>query len=278
MHLDVHALRDFYYRSHLGRAVQKAVRDRMIAKWGQVGGLTIAGYGFAVPLLRPFLPQAARVIGLMPAPQGVMHWPADGDNHSVLCDEARWPLPNDSIDRLVLLHGLETSEHPLALLDEVHRVLAPKGIVSFVVPSRGGVWARSDATPFGFGRPYSRGQMERLLAETGFVRLRHEAALFFPPSSRRFWLRSARSLEKLGARLMLERLGGVLIVDAMRRDTPAPGGLRVTTRHPLRVLGGVPQGGALPALPRAQPDATTGARTDAPCPKAVPPTDSPSRA
>ncbi|MEZ5752641.1 MAG: hypothetical protein R3D60_11955 [Paracoccaceae bacterium] len=86
MHLDVHALRDFYYRSHLGRAVQKAARphDR---EMGAGRRLTIAGYGFAVPCCGPSC-RKLRVIGSQRPCRRVMHWPADGDNHSVLCDEA----------------------------------------------------------------------------------------------------------------------------------------------------------------------------------------------
>ncbi len=248
MHLDVHLLRDFYYRTQLGRAAQKGVRDHLIERWGDARGLTIAGYGFAVPLLRPFLPNARRVIGLMPAPQGVMHWPSDGANHSVLTDEARWPLANDSVDRLVMMHGLETSDHPLALLDEAFRVLAPQGRALVIVPNRSGLWARRDATPFGFGRPYTRGQLERLLEEGGFVPTAHTSALYFPPSPRHFWLRSARALERVGRRFGPERLGGVLMVEAIRRDmAPTRPGLRAEERRPLRVLAGVPQGGALPA-------------------------------
>ncbi len=248
MHLDVHLLRDFYYRTELGRAAQKGVRDQVVALWGPARGMTVAGYGFAVPLLRPFLAEATRVIGLMPGPQGVMHWPADGANHSVLVDEARWPLANDSVDRLVLMHGLETSDHPAALLDEAHRVLAPQGRALIIVPSRTGFWAMRDATPFGFGRPYSRGQIERLLTECAFVPSGHSSALFFPPSERRYWLRSARTIERLGRRYALERLGGVLMVEAIRRDAaPTRPGLRAEARRPLAVLEGVPKGAGQPA-------------------------------
>jgi SAM-dependent methyltransferase len=256
MHLDVHLLRDFYYRSELGRAAQKGVRDQVVALWGDARGLTVAGYGFAVPLLRPFLGHAARVIGLMPGPQGVMHWPADGPNHSVLVDEARWPLANDSVDRLVMLHGLETSDRPAALLDEAHRVLAPQGRALVIVPSRTGFWARRDATPFGFGRPYSRQQIERLLIDCAFVPSGHTSALFFLPSEHHFWLRSARTIERLGRRYALERLGGVLMIEAIRRDAaPTRPGLRAEVRRPLAVLEGVPQGTAQPAwrLPSAVP-------------------------
>jgi SAM-dependent methyltransferase len=246
MHLDVQILRDFYYRSQLGRAAQKGVRDQVAALWGDARGLAVAGYGFAVPLLRPFLEQAERVVGLMPGPQGAMHWPADGDNHSVLCEEARWPLANDSIDLLVMMHGLETSQHPLAVLDEAHRVLAPQGRLLAIVPNRSGFWARRDATPFGHGRPYSRGQIAALLSEAGLVPTGHSAALYFPPSGKGAVLRSARALERLGRRWAPEALGGVLLVEAIRRDT-APRGLRVSDRRPLRLLEGVPQAGAQPA-------------------------------
>jgi hypothetical protein len=40
----------------------------------------VVGFGFAVPLLRPYLAEARRVIGLMPGPQGVMPWPPGMEN------------------------------------------------------------------------------------------------------------------------------------------------------------------------------------------------------
>ena len=153
MHLDVLDLRNFYYRTQLGRVAQRAIRDRVTALWPPMAGQTVAGYGFAVPLLRPYLDGARRVIGLMPAPQGVMGWPAGEPNLSVLCEEARWPLATGFVDRLVLLHGLETSDNPGAVLEEAHRVLGPGGRALFIVPNRTGLWSRRDGTPFGFGRP-----------------------------------------------------------------------------------------------------------------------------
>ena len=155
MHLDVLDLRNFYYRTQLGRVAQRAIRDCVVALWPPAQGQTVAGFGFAVPLLRPYLASARRVIGLMPGPQGVMAWPAGMANVSVLCEETEWPLPTGMVDRLVLLHGLETSEQPSAVLEECYRVLGPGGRALFIVPNRSGLWARRDGTPFGFGHPYS---------------------------------------------------------------------------------------------------------------------------
>jgi hypothetical protein len=104
MHLDVHDIREFYYRSTLGRAAQGVIRGELQRLWPEAKGQNVVGFGFAVPLLRPFLGEARRVIGLMPGPQGVMPWPAGQPNISVLCEDHLWPLATGSVDKLVLLH------------------------------------------------------------------------------------------------------------------------------------------------------------------------------
>lgn len=242
MHLDVIDLRQFYYRTQLGRIAQKAVRERMLEWWPSARGETVVGFGFAVPLMRPYLADARRVIGVMPAEQGVMPWPAGLDNVSLLCREGLWPVQTGQADKLICLHGLETSEHPASVLDECQRVLAPGGRALFVVPNRSGLWARRDVTPFGFGRPYSLGQLERQLEDFDFIPERHAAALFSPPSEQRFWLRSADMLEKLGTKLSRNRAGGVILLEASKR-VPArrKPGLAERARLPLRVLDGLPQ-------------------------------------
>lgn len=240
MHLDVLDLRNFYYRSPLGRAAQKAVRDQVVAFWPQARDKTVVGFGFAVPLLRPYLADARRVIGLMPAPQGVMPWPAGMPNVSVLCEEVLWPIATGSVDRLVMLHGLETSEQPSALLDEASRVLDDGGRALFIVPNRAGLWARRDATPYGFGRPYTPGQLDAQLRRHGFVPEAHRAALFQPPSSQRFWLRTGPFWERLGQRLPARFAGGVLMVEASKQVGPKPrAGLPEAVRRPVRALEGL---------------------------------------
>lgn len=249
MHIDVLDLRNFYYRTRLGRVAQRAIRDQMVALFPPTAGETVVGFGFAVPLLRPYLGEARRVIGLMPGPQGVMSWPAGMPNVSVLCEETLWPVPTGSADRLVLLHGLETSDNPTAVLEEAHRVLAPGGRALFVVPNRAGLWARRDVTPFGFGRPYSGGQLEAQLRAHGFMPERSMTSLFAPPSESRFWLKSSNFWESFG-RALPWLAGGVLMVEASKQVyAPTRGGLGAKVRRPMRVLEGV--GAAV-----SQPDLT----------------------
>ena len=240
MHLDVQDLRNFYYRSTLGRAAQAAIRGRLTEIWPEAKGQTVVGFGFAVPLLRPYLADARRVIGLMPGPQGVMQWPAGMPNVSVLTEETLWPIETGHVDKLVVMHGLETSQRPSALLEECWRVLGPGGRVVFVVPNRAGLWSRTDRTPFGFGRPYTATQLENQLRAHQFEPEQHGSALYMPPSFRRFWLKSGSLIEKTGQRLPTIMAGGVLMIEATKKMTP-PGGTVVKNpaRRPIQVLDGV---------------------------------------
>jgi SAM-dependent methyltransferase len=238
MHLDVIDLRAFYYRTSLGRAAQRALQEALRGLWPATAGMSVVGFGFAAPMLRPFLKDARRVLALMPGQQGVMPWPAGGPNVCALVEETRWPLAAATVDRLIVAHGLETCDQPDALLDEIWRVLAPGGQVIFIVPNRAGLWAMRDVTPFGFGRPYSFGQLETLLRKHRLAPERHAAALYAPPSHRKFWLQTAHLWEKLGRPRLL---AGALIVEASKQvyARPPASGVKVAVPGPLEVLEGL---------------------------------------
>ncbi len=244
MHLDVLDLRNFYYRTQLGRVAQKAIRDRVVGLWpageSEIAGLTVAGYGFAVPLLRPYLASARRVIGVMPAQQGVMPWPAGMPNVSVLSEETRWPLETGLVDRLVMMHGLEMSDQSEALMEEAWRVLGPGGRALFIVPSRTGLWAPNESTPFGFGRPYTLRQLDAQARRAGFVPERHAGALFIPPSQRRFWLRSAQMWEGIGQKIPGFLAAGVVMLEVSKQvHAKRQTGLGAAVKKPLSVLEGM---------------------------------------
>ncbi len=164
MHPDVLELRAFY-ASALGSVARRLLAGRIRARWRSANGAQLMGLGYAVPYLGMFRGEAARLGALMPASQGAVAWPASGNGQTVMVEEALLPLPDASIDRLLAVHCLEASERTGALLREMWRVLTPEGRLLLIVPNRRGVWARMDSTPFGHGRPYSRGQLERLLRE-----------------------------------------------------------------------------------------------------------------
>jgi SAM-dependent methyltransferase len=238
MFADVVDLRDFY-ASRLGQVARRMIRRRIRLIWPDLAGMRMLGLGYATPYLRPFLAEAERVIAFMPAGQGVLAWPAEGPNAVALSDEGELPLPSFSMDRVLLVHGLEFSEQVRPLLKEVYRVLAGGGRLLVVVPNRRGIWARVDATPFGQGHPYTPGQLSHLLREESFTPERNAAALYLPPTGSRMMLRSAGAWEQVGER-WFTTFAGVSIVEATKQIYAKPTPARKLRRRPVYLP--VPQG------------------------------------
>ena len=214
MSLDVVDLRAFYGRP-LGSAVRRLLTRRIRARWRNVQGAHLMGLGFAVPYIGMFRGEAACLGALMPATQGALVWPASDHVQSVLVEEAMLPLGDASLDRLLAVHCLEAAERSGPLLREIWRVLKPEGRLLLIVPNRRGVWTRLDITPFGHGRPYSRGQLERLLNDALFTPLEWTGALYMPPIDRQWVGRWSTVFERVGARLW-PGFAGVMIVEARK--------------------------------------------------------------
>ncbi|HEX2147848.1 MAG TPA: class I SAM-dependent methyltransferase, partial [Pseudorhizobium sp.] len=173
-----------------------------------------------------------RSFAFMPAGQGAVNWPVGERSTTALVFDEELPLPDSSVDRVLLVHSLEFAENPRETLKELWRVLAPGGRLVIVVPNRRGVWARMEHTPFGSGRPYSRGQLTSLLRETNFTPGASAEALFFPPSRIRTVLRFRNVLERIGRRFW-PVFSGVIIVEAQKRLYQ---GLPVAARASRRVF------------------------------------------
>lgn len=214
MHLDVTELVEFY-SSSLGRLAQQILAQRIKNIWPDVRGLSVLGLGYAVPFLSLYKEQADRIGAFMPAGQGVVTWPDGGPYLSVLVEEDHFPMTDASADRVLLVHGLEMSETVGALLREVWRILTPEGRLLIVVPNRRGVWARLDSTPFGYGRPYSTGQLKSLLHGAMFEQITSVPAVFVPPVNMKYLLKSAHAWEKLGGKLW-PAFSGMLLVEARK--------------------------------------------------------------
>ena len=209
MYLDITELQAFY-ASPLGRTAQMLVRARLIEAWPDFGGGVTMGFGYAGPLLRGLEGTRPPVL-LMPAEQGVAHWPRGQPNRAALADADYLPLADASVDRLVVMHAMEHAENTRKLLREFWRVLTPAGRIMVVVPHRGSPWSFSERTPFGHGRPYSVRQASRLLGDALFEPLGWRGALYGPPAG----VRLLRWAERPGARLW-PRMAGVLLVEATK--------------------------------------------------------------
>jgi SAM-dependent methyltransferase len=223
--MDVVDLREFY-ASPLGQASRRLIARRIRSRWSDLNGATVLGLGYATPYLDLFRQQARAVIGFMPAEQGVVHWPSEGPSATALVDEVELPILDSSVDFVLVVHGLELTDHLSDMLREIWRVLAPQGRTLLIVPNRRGVWARFDSTPFGHGRPFSQLQLAQMLREAKFSPLGWSNALFVPPLQHSYLIRSAPAWERLG--IWLSRgFSGVILVEAMKQVYAISAGKRV---------------------------------------------------
>lgn len=215
MWTDVINLRDFY-SSSLGRVARRMIGRRVRTLWPDLRGFSVLGVGYALPFLSVFRGEAERIVAAMPAGQGVQHWPTDGLGLSVLVDETTLPLPDRSIDRVLLVHAIECADHSHDMMRELWRVLADGGRMIVIAPNRRGLWARFERTPFGHGRPYSQSQLSANLREAMFNPYNASSALFVPPVRSRMLLSAAPAWEEIGQR-WFPTFSGVVVFEATKQ-------------------------------------------------------------
>src|SRR6202021_3634858 len=167
MTIDVIDLRDFYSQ-RLGIVARRLINRGIHACWPNAEGQRVLGLGYPTPYLGLFREDCERCIAFMPAAQGVLKWPTGRPALATLVDEFSLPLPDAAVDRILLVHALEMSDDPEGLLREVWRGLRPPGGVRAFFPHPRGGGTRTDHTPFGHGRPYSRSQITQLLRQPWF--------------------------------------------------------------------------------------------------------------
>ena len=209
-----------FYRSPLGNIARALLRKEIMRFAGSVKGQRVLGLGFATPYMRFTLETAERVIAAMPARQGASAWPREGPSHTVLCDPMELPLTDAAVDVIIAVHAFEHVGDTEELMRELWRVSAPNARLIVVVPKRRGMWSSVDTTPFGDGRAFSRGQLERLLRDHSFVPEQWKDALYLPPSQKPLILKSTRFFERAG-RLFGPTFAGVHCVLARKELFPA---------------------------------------------------------
>jgi SAM-dependent methyltransferase len=214
MAADAHLAADFYGTAR-GEVTARLLRARLARIWPSADGQAVLGLGYAAPYLRLWREQSARCIAVTPAQVGRARWPSGAPNLTCTAEEDMLPFPDLTFDRILLVHGLEAAENARKLLRETWRVLKDDGRLLVIAPNRRGMWAHLESTPFGYGQPYSAGQIGRLLAATMFRVEARDTALYVPPLDWRLVLRSARLLERTGRRIA-PTFAGVTITEAVK--------------------------------------------------------------
>jgi SAM-dependent methyltransferase len=201
-----------FYEEPIGQVARRMISRRVRLVWPNVRGQRILGYGYALPYLRSFNGEAERSVALVPAHHDLS---TIDPGCVVQGEEDAWPFVDSLFDRILVVHGLECAESTRLFLRQIWRVLTPGGRLLCIVPNRASLWAQIERSPFAHGRPFSRGQLDRLMRDSMFVPERWDSALYFPPLPSRRLVRSGVAWERVG-RTLWPRLAGVHIVEATK--------------------------------------------------------------
>ncbi|MEO6608405.1 MAG: methyltransferase domain-containing protein [Aestuariivirga sp.] len=217
-----------FYSSSLGKATARIISRTLNLKSLTSDASIVLGLGYALPWL-----QGEQAYAFMLAKQGVLQWP-QGTIHtrSVLVHDDSLPLADHSVDAALVVHGLEFADEPQAMLEEIWRVLAPQGTLHLIVTNRRGLWAISDATPFGHGQPFSRSQILKLLREAEFSVNRVSPILHMPPLARLAGWKIPELFERAGTALPFH-LSGAILVEAQKQVHAFAVHKRIRTRLPI---------------------------------------------
>jgi SAM-dependent methyltransferase len=235
-----------FYATPLGRAARDMVARKIAEAWDGVRTLDVLGVGYPTPYLEVFNPDARRTVAAMPQGQGAAVWGPGGRNLVCLAGEGELPFPNALFDRVLLIHALEESDDPEGLMIEARRVLAPSGRLIVVAASRRGLWSRAENTPFGYGRPFSRSQLEAVVNIAGLEPTAWSRALYMPPHAA--FAPYAEVIEQVGSRL-LAPFSGVIMLEAVKQTFAVrPKGARAPA-FATPAFGPVPVGAAFKPWP-----------------------------
>lgn len=143
------------------------------------------------------------------------------------------PLDCQSMDLVVLPHGLEMTAHPHQVLSEIHRVLVPDGKLLLTGFNPASLWG----LPSQLGQPglpprqamVGGLRVKDWLAFLGFEVVAWQFMVYVPPCRQERSLQRWRALERVGPRLW-PKLGAVYGLHAVKR-TPGVHPLKMAWRQ-----------------------------------------------
>lgn len=208
---------DEFYNESRGRMVRRLMRVLINDWWPEISGEHVMGYGYPMPFMSLFKKHntLSETI-LMNRNYAPRPWPKPERNFLAVCEDTHLPIETQRMNRILVMHALENSSDPTALLQELWRVLDGNGRMILVVPNRAGVWSRAEHTPFGHGHPYSYTQLKHSLEQAGFTIERYQRALYVPATRSRLMIYSAPLIERMGRRLC-KAFGGLLMVEVSKQ-------------------------------------------------------------
>lgn len=205
-----------FYDTELGHIYQSRLQSFIQNLWPDLKGQFVLGLGYPFPYLEGYLKNTERLCVMTNAPQGVIHWPSEEKNLTALIDFDAFPIPDQSVDCILVIHGLEYSQNLHEFFRELWRVLKSNGRLLVITPNRRSFWAQLDDTPLGYGNPYTMTQLTKLIQDHQFSIIRSMRGLYVFPSQNPLIRTTFPFFESIGPTL-LSKFSGIVAVEATKQ-------------------------------------------------------------
>lgn len=230
-----------FYKTPLGEVVQVYIND-IVQKFipENTKNQFILGLGYVTPYLDQSLTEKNTLLSFTFDQMGGIIWPNAEHSHTAIVHENHLPIANKSVDRLIIVHGLECCQNTEQLLKEVNRIIAPDGEILIIFPNKTGVWSHTATTPFAHGAHYTMSQLSNILLKQGFNIEAEERLLYFPPIQSLYTQSFFAPVEMMGS-YFLPYFSGLNAITAKNRtiiipNQPAPQ-KPITKKRALKVNG-----------------------------------------
>ncbi|HSH72983.1 MAG TPA: methyltransferase domain-containing protein [Methylophilaceae bacterium] len=139
----------------------------------------------------------------------------------LLCDSVQLPLLSNSIDLLLLPHGLDFSTNPQQTLREAERVLVAEGHIMITGFNPVSSWGLKHMLGKNGNYPWNSSFLSLLrvkdwLALLGFEMVTSQMTCYSPPLSKAAWLQRFQFMDKVGGRWW-PMMGGVYFIVAKKK-------------------------------------------------------------
>ena len=211
-----------FYKTPLGEVVQVYIND-IVKKFipESTNIQFILGLGYVTPYLTRKLIQKNAVLSFTFNKMGGITWPNTTCSHTAIVHENHLPLANKSIDKLIVVHGLECSKNREQLLTEVNRIVAPDGEILIIFPNKAGIWSHTSNTPFAHGDHYTMSQLNDALSKDGWHIKAEERFLYFPPTQSLYTQSFFAPVEMMGS-YFFPYFSGLNAITAKKQTLIAP--------------------------------------------------------
>jgi len=222
-----------FYTSRLGQAATNMALRRLSTVWPNLTGREILGYGYCYPFLTPYLDDAKRTVLAMPGAMGALAQRSSRGVMTCLTETTALPFEDAQFDNVLVAHGVEEAGMLPEMLRELWRVTRPEGKIIVIAANRSGLWARSERSPFGAGRPFSRSQLKSELKSAGFIPTIWSGALYIPPLKFMTGSTVLNVTESFGETVW-PGFSGLVLVEAIKRLYAEPSGnLKESVKRPI---------------------------------------------